>query len=65
MLEGFAAGSDRFRCSTQAVYLRCPNGYHQTKLSNNTLGKMLGGRNDNAKLEDGESALSDEFGVAY
>jgi len=41
MLEGFAAGSDRFCCSTQAVYLHCPNGCHQTKLSNNALGKML------------------------
>jgi uncharacterized protein (DUF1697 family) len=40
-LEAFAAGADQFRCSVAAIYLHCPNGYHETKLGNNVLGKML------------------------
>jgi len=40
-LEAFAADPDQFRCSVAAIYLHCPNGYHQTKLGNNVLGKML------------------------
>ena len=40
-LEAFAAGPDQFRCSMGAIYLHCPNGYHETKLGNNVLGKML------------------------
>ena len=35
------AAPDQFRCSAQAVYLHCPNGYHATKLGNNVLEKML------------------------
>jgi len=40
-LETTPAGADQFRCFGQAIYLHCPNGYHQTKLSNNVLEKML------------------------
>ena len=40
-LEAFAAGPDQFRCSMGAIYLHCPNGYHETKLGNNVLGNML------------------------
>lgn len=40
-LDAFAADPDQFRCSVAAIYLHCPNGYHQTKLGNNVLGKML------------------------
>ena len=41
MLDAIPAGGDQFRCSGQAIYLHCPNGYHETKLSNNVLEKML------------------------
>jgi uncharacterized protein (DUF1697 family) len=41
MLDAVAAAPDQFRCSAQAVYLHCPNGYHATKLGNNVLEKML------------------------
>jgi uncharacterized protein (DUF1697 family) len=41
MLDTIPAGQDQFRCSGQAIYLHCPNGYHETKLSNNVLEKML------------------------
>lgn len=42
-LDTIATAPDQFRCSSQAIYLhlRCPNGYHETKLGNNVLGKML------------------------
>ena len=40
-LDGFGAAPDQFRCSSQAIYLHCPSGYHETKLGNNVLGKML------------------------
>jgi uncharacterized protein (DUF1697 family) len=40
-LEAIAAGADRFRCSGQAIYLHCPNGYGTTKLSNNALERAL------------------------
>jgi uncharacterized protein (DUF1697 family) len=41
MLDGVAAAPDQFRCFGQAVYLHCPNGYHESKLTNNVLEKML------------------------
>jgi uncharacterized protein (DUF1697 family) len=40
-LDAIATAPDQFRCSSQAIYLHCPNGYHETKLGNNVLGKML------------------------
>jgi uncharacterized protein (DUF1697 family) len=40
-LDALAAAPDQFRCSGQAIYLHCPNGYHETKLGNNVLEKML------------------------
>jgi uncharacterized protein (DUF1697 family) len=40
-LDALAAAPDQFRCSSQAIYIHCPNGYHETKLGNNLLGKML------------------------
>ena len=41
LLDAVAAAPDQFRCSGQAVYLHCPNGYHATRLGNNVLAKML------------------------
>jgi uncharacterized protein (DUF1697 family) len=41
MLDAIAADPDRFRCSRETVYLHCPNGYGETKLSNNAFEKML------------------------
>ena len=41
LLDAAAVAPDQFRCSGQAVYLHCPNGYHATKLGNNVLAKML------------------------
>jgi uncharacterized protein (DUF1697 family) len=41
-LEALAAAPDQFRCLRTEVYLYCPNGYGKTKLSNNTLAKLLG-----------------------
>lgn len=41
VLEAIAAGPDQFRGSGAAIYLHCPNGYHETKLGNNVLEKML------------------------
>jgi uncharacterized protein (DUF1697 family) len=40
-LDATEVAPDQFRCSAQAVYLHCPNGYHATKLGNNVLEKML------------------------
>jgi uncharacterized protein (DUF1697 family) len=40
-LDAVPAAPDQFRCSGQAVYLHCPNGYHASKLTNNVLEKML------------------------
>ena len=37
-----AAGADQFRSCGREIYLYCPNGYGNTKLSNNTLEKILG-----------------------
>ena len=37
-----AAGADEFRSCGREIYLYCPNGYGNTKLSNNTLEKILG-----------------------
>ena len=37
-----AAGADQFRSCGREIYLYCPNGYGRTKLSNNTLEKILG-----------------------
>ena len=41
MLDAIAAGPDRFRCSDEVIYLHCPGGYGETKLSNNALEKAL------------------------
>jgi len=41
-LEALAAAPDRFHSLRTEVYLYCPNGYGETKLSNNTLAKLLG-----------------------
>jgi len=40
-LEALAMGPDQFRGSGREIYLHCPNGYGNTKLSNNTFEKML------------------------
>ena len=36
-----AAGPDRVRCNDKEIYLHCPNGYGETKLSNSALEKAL------------------------
>jgi uncharacterized protein (DUF1697 family) len=41
MLDKIAAGQDRYRCAGEVVYLHCPNGYGETKLSNNVFEKVL------------------------
>jgi uncharacterized protein (DUF1697 family) len=41
MLDVIAVGLDRFRCSGENIYLHCPNGYGETKLSNNAFEKVL------------------------
>jgi uncharacterized protein (DUF1697 family) len=40
-LEALPAKPDEFRHSGKAIYLYCPNGYGKTKLSNNTLERVL------------------------
>ncbi len=40
-LDRIAAGADRFNCGGKEIYLHCPNGYGETKLSNGALEKVL------------------------
>ena len=40
-LEALPAGPDQFRSSGREIYLYCPNGYGNTKLSNNAIEKVL------------------------
>jgi uncharacterized protein (DUF1697 family) len=40
-LDALAKPPDQFRCSGKEVYLYCPNGYGETKLSNNALERVL------------------------
>ena len=40
-LDALKAGADRFRCAGREIYLHCPNGYGETKLSNNAIEKAL------------------------
>jgi uncharacterized protein (DUF1697 family) len=40
-LNTIAAGPDRVRCNGKEIYLHCPNGYGETKLSNIALEKVL------------------------
>jgi len=40
-LDRIAAGDDRFNCGGKEIYLHCPNGYGETKLSNSALEKFL------------------------
>jgi len=41
-MEGVSSGRDAFRCLGQLVYLFCPDGYGNTKLSNNVFERALG-----------------------
>jgi uncharacterized protein (DUF1697 family) len=41
-LAAINAGADRFRVVDKEIYLHCPNGYGETKLSNNVLQKVVG-----------------------
>jgi len=41
-LAAIKAGQDRFRVLGKELYLHCPSGYGETKLSNNALQKALG-----------------------
>jgi uncharacterized protein (DUF1697 family) len=41
MLDAIAGSPDQLRYSGEAIYLYCPNGYGETKLSNNALEKVL------------------------
>jgi uncharacterized protein (DUF1697 family) len=40
-LDGLKAGTDRFRCLGTEIYLHCPNGYGDSKLTNNVFEKVL------------------------
>jgi uncharacterized protein (DUF1697 family) len=40
-LDSLPAGTDQFRCSGRIIYLSCPGGYGETKLSNVALEKCL------------------------
>lgn len=40
-LRAIDAGPDRFHSGVREIYLHCPNGYGQTKLSNNVIEKLL------------------------
>jgi uncharacterized protein (DUF1697 family) len=40
-LDSLAAGVDQFCCSAKAIYLHCPGGYGETKLSNGVFEKLL------------------------
>jgi len=40
-LDALNAGADRFRCAGREIYLHCPNGYGETKLSNNAIERVL------------------------
>jgi uncharacterized protein (DUF1697 family) len=42
LLQPLAAGGEQVRIVDRAVYLYCPNGYGNTKLTNTTLEKKLG-----------------------
>jgi uncharacterized protein (DUF1697 family) len=41
-MEAVASGRDEFRCVGTSIYLVCPDGYGQTKLSNNVFERALG-----------------------
>jgi uncharacterized protein (DUF1697 family) len=41
-MEGVSSGRDSFRCLGQAIYLACPDGYGNTKLTNNAFERALG-----------------------
>ncbi len=41
-MEGVSSGRDLFRCLGQTIYLVCPDGYGNTKLSNNAFERALG-----------------------
>ena len=41
-MEGVSSGRDAFRCHGTAIYLHCPDGYGNTKLSNNVFERALG-----------------------
>jgi uncharacterized protein (DUF1697 family) len=41
-MEGVTSGRDAFRCLGKTIYLVCPDGYGNTKLSNNAFERALG-----------------------
>ena len=41
-MEGLSSGRDAFHCLGTTIYLACPDGYGNTKLSNNTFERALG-----------------------
>ena len=41
-MEGVSSGRDAFRCLGTTIYLACPDGYGNTKLSNNAFERALG-----------------------
>jgi uncharacterized protein (DUF1697 family) len=41
-MEGVSSGRDAFRCHGTSIYLHCPDGYGNTKLSNNAFERALG-----------------------
>lgn len=40
-LGALATGVDRFQCAGREIYLHCPEGYGRSKLTNNTIEKLL------------------------
>lgn len=40
-LDTLADGADQFHCSAKAIYLYCPGGYGETKLSNHAFERLL------------------------
>ena len=41
-MEGVSSGRDAFHCLGKTIYLACPDGYGNTKLSNNAFERALG-----------------------
>jgi uncharacterized protein (DUF1697 family) len=41
-LAAINSGVDRFRSIGKEIYVHCPNGYGETKLSNNAIQNLLG-----------------------
>jgi hypothetical protein len=56
VLEPLATGRERFRILNREIYLYCPDGYGNTKLSNNAIEKKLFCRSHDPELENDQYA---------